>query len=506
LEEISWFIVSTKGPGFNGDSWTIQVEIIQACILGGLGPDEDIPPGPDDLQPKFFDIFGFGQPGHGPAFHLQPQQQQPGPAQDLQGGGWGLWPQGQNDQAHQDAEIVQAIPEAQPLNFDLNQPLEQVDDDLGVVENILGLFQPPQQPSEPMDEDIIVASSDSEGGAKNVPIQMAAEQQEVNVFIPMDNGAPLQLIPDEIQEHELMDAPDFNVAVVDQMENNFEQLGFVELLQPAHDPVFMQRLFSANFPSSPAFKINPEATRLWANFLAPVAGASSVQIPKVWADFFTMMLLRPRSFQWAKQFVTSSALEHLAGTSSSSVPFCLPQAVPDAGFFLCSNNLPVAEEPDASLSSHEPTSPVNSEQMSPATPLEKLKSKVAPVSGPWSTALLDLAAQNGNSSVLRDVKTIRSLRQKALHKGYKNSPWSNKNCLGCSLDPPTLSPSVIKNLGATFCNINPDKLAVEKLSKARNKKAAAPGGKKQAKSKSKTNPDSTNDDSQATSKKKPKKN
>jgi hypothetical protein len=219
-----------------------------------------------------------------------------------------------------------------------------------------------------------------------------------------------------------------------------------------------------------------------------------------------MMLLSPGYFQWAKQFVTSPALEHLAGTSSTSVPFCLPRAVPNAGFFLCSNNLPVAEEPDASLSSHEYPSLVNSEQLSPATPPEKLKSKVAPVSGPWSAALLDLAAQNGNSSVLKDAKTIRSLRQRALHKGYKNSPYFNKNCLGCSLDPPTLSPSIIKNLGVTFCNINPDKLAVEKLSKARNKKAAAPGGKKQAKSKSKTNPDSTNDDSQATSKKKPKKN
>jgi hypothetical protein len=42
---------------------------------------------------------------------------------------------------------------------------------------------------------------------------------------------------------------------------------------------------------------------------------------------------------------------------------------------------------------------------------------------------------------------------------------------------------------------------VEKLSKARTKKAAAPGGKKQAKSKSKTNPDSTNDDNRAASKK-----
>jgi hypothetical protein len=42
----------------------------------------------------------------------------------LQGEGWGLWPQGQAEQAQQDAEIVQAILAAQPLNFDLNQPLE----------------------------------------------------------------------------------------------------------------------------------------------------------------------------------------------------------------------------------------------------------------------------------------------------------------------------------------------------------------------------------------------
>jgi hypothetical protein len=225
LEEIPWFIVSTEGPGFNGDSWTIQVEIIQTRMLGGLGPDEDIPPGPDDIQPHFFDFFGFGQPGHGSAFQMQPQQQQPGqleqqqpgPAHVVPGEGWGIWPQGLDAQAQQDAVFVQPIPAAHPLNIDLNQPLEQLDNDLGVVENVPGPLQPPQHPAEPMDEDIIVASSDSEGGAgaeqQVAPEQqLAADQHEVNVFIPMDNGAPLQLIPDEIQEHELMGAPDVNVA------------------------------------------------------------------------------------------------------------------------------------------------------------------------------------------------------------------------------------------------------------------------------------------------------
>jgi hypothetical protein len=139
-------------------------------------------------------------------------------------------------------------------------------------------FQAPQQPLEPMDEDVIVASSDSEEGAENVPIQFEKEHQEVNVFIPMDNGVPLQLIPDEIQEHELIGGPDLNLAADVQIENNLEQLGFVELLQPAQDLVFMQRQLSDAHSALSTFKCNPKAIRLWANFLAPVAGASSVQI------------------------------------------------------------------------------------------------------------------------------------------------------------------------------------------------------------------------------------
>nr|TKW12232.1 hypothetical protein SEVIR_5G023600v2 [Setaria viridis] len=67
LEEIPWFVVGTDGLAFDGDSWTIQTEIIQTRMLGAFAVDEDQPPGPDDIQPQIFDFFGFGQPGQGHA-------------------------------------------------------------------------------------------------------------------------------------------------------------------------------------------------------------------------------------------------------------------------------------------------------------------------------------------------------------------------------------------------------------------------------------------------------
>lgn len=39
----------------------------------------------------------------------------------------------------------------------------------------------------------------------------------------------------------------------------------------------------------------------------------------------------------------------------------------------------------------------------------------------------------------------------------------DKNCLGCSVTPPTISPTIIKNLGAFLCGLNPDDLSPSKL-------------------------------------------
>jgi hypothetical protein len=46
------------------------------------------------------------------------------------------------------------------------------------------------------------------------------------------------LIPDEIQEHELMNTEEMQEV---QMENDFVQLGFVGFPQADADPVFLQK-------------------------------------------------------------------------------------------------------------------------------------------------------------------------------------------------------------------------------------------------------------------------
>jgi hypothetical protein len=149
LEDIPWFIVSTEGPGFEGNSWTIQTEIIQSRMLGINAADEDVPPGPDDLQPELFDFFGFGQPHLGNAPVNEPNEHNNMDVQQDAQGAWGLWPDQPVNQIEQ-----QAV-------FDLNEPGEAPLEDPGLVENVPRLVDP--VPQHVVEEDVVVASSDSEG-------------------------------------------------------------------------------------------------------------------------------------------------------------------------------------------------------------------------------------------------------------------------------------------------------------------------------------------------------
>lgn len=105
----------------------------------------------------------------------------------------------------------------------------------------------------------------------------------------------------------------------------------------------------------------------------------------------------------------------------------------------------------------------------------------------WSQDLLDRADVMAKYSSVLDSPFRRSARQKGMHKGFKASVCAKKGCLGCSMNPPTLSSSTIKNIGTSLCMIDPDVLSDEALNLIGNKKqkiAPSPSGKKQQKKQS----------------------
>ena len=136
--------------------------------------------------------------------------------------------------------------------------------------------------------------------------------------------------------------------------------------------------------------------------------------------------------------------------------------------------------------------------LSPLNTNPPLLSSQLQISNIWALGPKLFLAQSGKLKLTADDPGLRrSARRKNINKGYKDPSCSEKDCVACSVKPPTISANVIKNLGATFCKIDPNKLSDEALLKK--KKASAPGGKKLKK------PQDKNDDASKPDKKKSRK-
>jgi hypothetical protein len=99
-------------------------------------------------------------------------------------------------------------------------------------------------------------------------------------------------------------------------------------------------------------KPHPDVYRLWAKFFSPVGFPSHVvQIPTDWASFFTVMLLSPNHFDWAKKFLSSQAWKCMlqCAPASAMMSFALPSSCPDNGEVKCD----VALDADGSSSHHD---------------------------------------------------------------------------------------------------------------------------------------------------------
>ncbi|CAL4899272.1 unnamed protein product [Urochloa decumbens] len=453
---------------------------------------------------------------------------------------WGLWPDAPVDDAfigplpplqqnnnevaknaegpEQEVEGPEAIPQEEPIlepvinDFDLNMaPAE----DLGVIHDEV---VQEEEDNIPLVEDVqVIDGTDSSGDSDNAQPPFLMNDMEVEVFIPQENGIPMQFIQDEIQEEELLGnnlqaqnlenlldeqmAPQEEAPEEAQQYNMNMQLGFVQFQQPKMDPVLAARLLHSQPPVS---KQHAVAVRAWAQYLAPGMGAEKVDVPKPWADFFTAMLLNPGNFIWAKNLLSSVAWEFFQTNEKALIPFVLPASCPEGANSACLNAIPFASTDNISLAEGETSPPatrdkkgkeLQQDMTSRCTPPEKRGIHISPSTGPWSKALLDRVDMNKKNNAVVDTDLRRSDRNRQQQKGFKHASCIDKSCLGCNSKPPTISPSLIKNLGASFCKIDPAKLTDEMLGKKR--KATAPGGKKPAVKK----PSKDNDDDAAKGKK-----
>ncbi|KAG2571336.1 hypothetical protein PVAP13_7KG009600 [Panicum virgatum] len=156
----------------------------------------------------------------------------------------------------------------------------------------------------------------------------------------------------------------------------------------------------------------------------------NVLIPHPWTDFFTALLLNPSSFNWAKQFLSSQAW-NLLSANKPGVAFSLPTTCPVKLDLPCLQELHIQ---DFSTSLEDPpeqsspkflqakTSPVcsvkgkekivleassenvTSEVTSPGTPIDLIRHKVSPSTGPWSKSFLDKAELAKQAAVLENPK------------------------------------------------------------------------------------------------------
>jgi hypothetical protein len=305
----------------------------------------------------------------------------------------------------------------------------------------------------------------------------------VDVFIPLE---PIN--PEEIHLDELMD----DIVNDERLQEEHIQLGFVELMEPEVHPIFSQmpdHVFLQPKPPKP----NAEAIRLWANLFSSRDALTSVYIPHEWSDFFTALLANPTCFAWAKNFLQSPAW-NLMGDNSVGNKFFLPNRFSAMQSAACNKDLYLDAKAILTVlqGSAELGSPphlandkgkVVVEDSSPGTPIEQISHKVSPSTGPWSKIFLDQAKQVKKAYVLDDPHQRRSKRVQNLINGFKGPQCSSKNYLGCTVVPPNLSPSIIWNLGATFCKLDDKDLTEPALQKKKKVAVPAPGGKKAPKKK-----------------------
>jgi hypothetical protein len=360
--------------------------------------------------------------------------------------------------------------------------VNDIDQHVPPVPEVLQVQNPNAAPDSPLNNDQVLAMDDDTETVSDDshPLaQLPIPPVEIVDFPDFNNLE--SLMPEEIQEEDLMGSHDLQNdsdqnneneqeqevnqvvhvgqnASAQQVEqgpednfiaaNNHLQLGFVETFMPPVSP----SLLSATFGPSKTIGPNPMSLRFWAKYFSEKDQKhSAVDLPSSWMDFFILQMLGQGSYEWAKEFLTSRAMAILQQHSgnTTSFPFFLPPSKPSAVIteLSCSQS----DLENSSLTNESPTG--DGFEVQPAGDSSPPATPTAPV-----VPAVQKKGKRGNKTFLCDSDLRRSQRLHGKHKGFKSPVCTEKSCVGCNTKPPVLSSSVVRDLGATFCSIDASKL------------------------------------------------
>jgi len=194
----------------------------------------------------------------------------------------------------------------------------------------------------------------------------------------------------------------------------------------------MVRTYFTNPPS--VYPSSSNLSWLAPNFLGKddVKDKSLIEVPTKWLGLFQALLLAPAQHSWAKQLLRSGLPQLLQskGEWTTMMSINTKPSPSDSYAYLATEPVGVKEIEEVIL-----------EQLLEESSLgKKIRRKARP-----DTPIVDSAIRRSN-------------RVRANYSGFKMNTCKAKNCLGCSSDPPTISPTSLKKIGSSLCQLQPSQL------------------------------------------------
>jgi hypothetical protein len=521
LAKIPQFILYTDPENVDGDSWTLQCEVLQPHEVQ-IGPpmEEPVPENVDMEVGVPFDFFGLGQPLNGPNVQdgLNDNQNNAGDQLGQQ------QPMIQAQEQPMMQVLMQDLNEAPAemelgninLNIDLHPvifnpvPIEEGNNGIGHEVHLLQhqgevyFVQPPAEeelsphmegPQQLNGEQDGEGSENSlvpqEDGPENNPMPPAPlappvvyQEEEIPVdqllgsdSVHNDDHA-LQAVQNVHIQHE--EALRLDLQIGNTNHNEPEQLSEASVNKQHEEErnvdnraeILGPSAIVAEDGSKSAQEIrSQEVIKSWGQF--PNKGMEDdviVKVPSDWFHFFTSMLLSPEKFGWAKEFMSTAAI-HQITENQGTVSCIVPKECPD-------NRLPC---------NHSSSDFVTSENYNAGPSKGVVIGEVEEI--PEETPVPYKKRRGSRRSTpLVDTEVRRSARFLENNNGYKVTSCPSKKCFCCIPKPPTLSSKAIKNLAVQFCgmeekNVNEEVLAQKKkkvnpIAKTHNPEQAGPRGRK----------------------------